>query len=85
MIRPIEGIGRAWRLASVQLSALFAAIFAIGPELIHAWAFVPESLRAALPEGTARWVAAGAFGLVLLGRVFKLAPKDPPSDDVAAG
>ena len=82
MIRPIENARTAWRLASVQLAALFAALFAMGPDLIQVWGAMPESLRAALPEGTARWVSSGAFVLVLLGRVFKLAPKaEAPAAD----
>lgn len=72
----IEDWGRAHRMASIQFSAGFALLFSFGPELIHTWAFMPEDLKNLLPEGTGRWVAVGAFGLTLLGRLFKLEKKD---------
>ena len=74
-LRLIDNWPRAWKLGSVQLAALFAFLFGIGPDLLHAWAFLPQDLKDALPEGTSRWVSLGAFLLVLLGRVFKFERK----------
>jgi hypothetical protein len=48
----------------------------MGPELLHAWALLPDDLKNSLPHGTARWVATTAFGFILLGRMFKLEKKD---------
>lgn len=80
-LRLIDDWHKSWKLASVQLSAGFAFLFSIGPDLLHAWAFIPQDLKDALPEGTARWVAVVAFGLVVLGRVFKLERKTPQEGD----
>jgi hypothetical protein len=76
-LRLIDNWHKSWKLASVQLSAGFAFLFSIGPDLLHTWAFIPQDLKDALPEGTSRWVAVTALLLVLLGRVFKLERKTP--------
>lgn len=80
-LRLIDEWKHSWKLASAQLAAGFAFLFSIGPDLLHSWAFIPQDLKDALPEGTARWVAVAAFVLVLLGRVFKLERKAPQEGD----
>lgn len=57
-----------YKKSSVVLSAIFAFITAVGPEIIAAWGLLPDSMRDALPEGVARWVATGAFLLIIAGR-----------------
>ena len=69
-IEPIEGWRKSHKLASVRMSVFFAALFGVGPDLLHAWHFIPEDLKNALPDGMSRWIALSAFLLVLLGRIF---------------
>lgn len=51
--------------SSTWLTIAFALITAVGPTIVDAWNFLPDDLKAALPEGAARWAATAAF-LVLL-------------------
>lgn len=80
-IRLIDDWHKSWKLGSVQIGAFFAFLFSIGPDLLHTWAFIPQDLKDALPEGTSRWLAVAALALTLLGRVFKLERKAPQEGD----
>lgn len=80
-LRLIDNWHKAWKLGSVQIGAFFAFLFSIGPDLLHTWAFIPQDLKDALPEGTSRLLAVTALVLVLLGRVFKLERKTPQEGD----
>lgn len=51
--------------SSTILTIIFAFITTVGPTIVDAWNFLPDDLKAALPEGAARWAATAAF-LVLL-------------------
>ncbi|AEY69552.1 holin [Burkholderia phage vB_BceS_AH2] len=80
-LRLIDDWHKAWKLGSVQFAALFAFLFSIGPDLLHTWAFIPQDLKDALPEGTSRWIAVAALLLTLLGRVFKFERKTPQGEE----
>lgn len=60
--------GEVHKKSSVILSGIFALITAFGPEIIAAWNLLPDSLRNALPDGMARWVATIAFLLIIASR-----------------
>jgi hypothetical protein len=51
---------------SLHLSAAMAAVVAAGPALMSTWASMPDDLKAALPQGWARWIAMACLGLVAL-------------------
>lgn len=74
-MRLVDDWKNAWKWASVQISTGAALVFAIGPDLLAAWGLLPQDLKSALPDGSARWISAAAFLLVLLGRVFTRQPK----------
>lgn len=82
-LRLIDDWHRSWKFASVQIAGAAAVIFAFAPDflgylghtLLGTWALIPDDLKAALPEGMARWVAVGAFVLVMVGRVFQFERK----------
>ena len=62
--------------STVIAASLFAAIAAFGPSLIDAWNMFPPELKAALPAGTARWVATAGFVLMVLFRYTKCEKKN---------
>lgn len=59
------GAAEVHKKSSTILTVLFAFITAVGPTIVDAWNFLPDDMKAALPEGAARWSATAAF-LVLL-------------------
>lgn len=63
---------------TVILAAIFAAITGFGPTLLDAWNSIPPDLKAALPEGTARYVSSAAFLLMIVVRYTSVrrAPKE---------
>lgn len=75
-IKLIEDWKQAHHLGSVQTSAVLAAIFAFGPELLRAWSALPDDLKNLLPQGWGRVIATAGFVIVLLSRVFQ--KTDPP-------
>lgn len=70
----IENWRQAHKLGSIQVSAVMATIFGIGPALADTWRSVPDEWREMLPHGWAHWIATGGFVLVLLARLTKRAP-----------
>lgn len=65
----IEDWRRAHRFASIRVAAAFAFLLGIGPSLLGAWNSLPDDLKSALPNGTARWVSIAGFALCMLTRV----------------
>ena len=80
-LRLIDEWKKAWKLGSIQLVAFFTILFSMGPTLLNTWVFIPQDLKDALPQGTAKLVAVAAFILVALGRVFKIERKAPNEGD----
>lgn len=68
---------------TVILASFFAAITAFGPTLVDTWNLMPQDLKAALPEGTARWVSTAAFVLVIFVRYTSIRKRDKGGDDAA--
>lgn len=66
--------------STVIAASAFAALTAFGPMLIDAWNMVPSDLKAALPEGTARWVSVTAFVLMIFFRYTKIERKKEGED-----
>jgi hypothetical protein len=66
--------------STVIAASAFAALTAFGPTLIDAWNMVPSDLKAALPEGTARWVSVTAFLLMIFFRYTKIERKKEDDD-----
>lgn len=66
-----------YKKSSVVLSAIFAFVSAFGPMIVDSWNLLPDSLKEALPDGVAQWVAVAAFLLVIIGRYthIDLTPK----------
>jgi len=76
-IRLVDDWRDAHMFMSVRLSAIFAALFAVGPGLIGAWNAMPDDLKVHLPHGWARWIASGGFVLIAVARVLqKSDPKE---------
>lgn len=69
-LRLIDEWRQAHHLASVRACTLFAALFGIGPSLISSWGLLPDDLKAQLPQGWGRVIAAAGFVLVLLARIL---------------
>lgn len=65
---------------TVIVAGAFAAITAFGPSLIDAWNAVPPDLKAALPQGTARYVSTAAFVLMIFVR-YTAIRREPKGDD----
>ncbi len=69
---------------TVILASFFAAVTAFGPTLVDTWNLMPQDLKAALPEGTARWVSTAAFMLVIFVRYTALRkPEKKEGDDAS--
>jgi len=79
-LRLITDWRRAYKLASVQITAAFAFLFGLGPTLVNSWSFIPDDLKNALPQGMSRWIALAALGLIMFGRMTKLERKPPDGD-----
>lgn len=79
------GLAENWRQlhkkGTVILASFFAALTAFGPTLVDTWNLMPQDLKAALPEGTARWVSTVAFLLVVIVRYTTLRKKDKGDGD----
>jgi len=75
---------RLHRKGTVILASLFAAVAAFGPTLVDTWNLLPQDLKAALPEGTARWVSTVAFLLVVFVRYTSIRKKDKGGRDDSA-
>jgi hypothetical protein len=60
------------RKSTVIAGTTFAAITGFGPTLLDAWHALPDDLKSALPEGTARWVSMAAFVLMIGFRYTKI-------------
>ncbi|MBB3011617.1 hypothetical protein [Cupriavidus alkaliphilus] len=78
-----DGWKQLHRKGTVIVASLFAAITAFGPTLLDAWNLLPQDLKNALPEGTARWVSTAAFLLLVLVRYTALRPRDKKEGDDA--
>lgn len=65
----------------VIFSAACGAITAFGPSLIDAWNSVPPDLKAALPEGTARYVSTIAFVLMIVIRYTTIRHDSKPDGE----
>lgn len=78
-----DGWKQLHRKGTVIVASLFAAITAFGPTLLDAWNLLPQDLKNALPEGTARWVSTAAFLLLILVRYTALRPRDKKEGDDA--
>ncbi|MHC8372812.1 DUF7940 domain-containing protein [Pseudomonas sp. MDT1-85] len=65
---------------TVIISAACAAITAFGPSLINAWNTMPPDLKAALPQGTERYVSLAVFLLLIIGR-YTTVKRNPPKED----
>jgi len=81
-IRMAEGWKSLHKKSTVIAASAFAAVTAFGPSLIDAWNMVPPDLKAALPEGTARWVSTAAFVLLIFFRYTKIEKKDDQHGNV---
>ncbi|ARP86307.1 DUF7940 domain-containing protein [Bordetella genomosp. 9] len=79
-IRLVEGWQELHKASSVIAASFFAALYALGPTLIDAWNMVPSDLKAALPEGAARWLSIAAFVLLVLFRYTKIERKKGSGD-----
>lgn len=79
-LRLIDDWRKAYKFATIQFATFFVFLFGLGPSLVNSWSFIPDDLKNALPQGTARWLALAAFLLTLLGRVTKLDRKQPQGD-----
>ena len=66
---------------TVIAAGAFAAITAFGPSLIDAWNAVPPDLKAALPQGTARYVSTAAFVLMIFVRYTAIRCDPKGGDD----
>jgi hypothetical protein len=75
----IDDLHRAYKLASVQLAGLGAALSA-------AWLACPESLRNLLPQHLQTYFAIGTFVLIVFARVIKqpAPPLEAPSSQAGA-
>lgn len=69
---------------TVILASVCAAVTAFGPTLVDTWNLMPQDLKAALPEGTARWVSTAAFVLLIVVRYTALRPREGKGGDDAA-
>ncbi|WP_137924661.1 hypothetical protein [Cupriavidus sp. 2SB] len=69
---------------TVILASFFAAVTAFGPTLVDTWNMMPQDLKSALPEGTARWVSTAAFVLVIFVRYTSIRKKDKGDGDAGA-
>lgn len=76
-----DGWKQLHRKGTVIVASLFAAITAFGPTLIDTWNLMPQDLKNALPEGTARWVSTAAFLLLIFVRYTALRGKDKEGGD----
>ncbi len=68
---------------TVILASVFAAVTAFGPTLVDTWNLMPQDLKAALPEGTARWVSTAAFVLLIVVRYTALRRTEKSEGDDA--
>jgi hypothetical protein len=66
---------RAWRLASVRVSAIGAVVTAAAaasPDgLLAAWQALPEDVRAILPPQVRTWITPALFAATIIGRVLQ--------------
>lgn len=72
------------RKGTVILASFFAAVTAFGPTLVDTWNLMPQDLKSALPEGTARWVSTAAFVLVIFVRYTSIRKKEKGDGDAGA-
>ena len=67
----IPEVKQAWRMFSVQLSSLGAA-------LMFAWGVLPQDLKDRLPTDAIPWLAMGIFLLTVVGRIVYQPSLDEP-------
>ena len=67
--RLIDEWKQAWKLASVQLSALGFILMALPEVFSTAWGYIPDDIKAQMPY--ANHVGMIMFGLVILARILK--------------
>jgi hypothetical protein len=75
-VRLSADIGELHKKLSTWVALVFAAVLGFGPTLIDTWNFIPEDLKAALPQGTSRVVSAVGFILVLAARSIHVGKVD---------
>lgn len=80
-----DGWKQLHKKGTVILASFCAAVTAFGPTLIDTWNLMPQDLKSALPEGTARWVSTAAFLLLIVVRYTALRRRDKEggSDDAS--
>lgn len=76
-----DGWKQLHKKGTVILASLCAAITAFGPTLIDTWNLMPQDLKSALPEGTARWVSTAAFLLLIVVRYTSLRRREKEDRD----
>lgn len=79
-IRLIDEWHKFHHFATIRVGAVFISILGIGPSLLNTWATIPDDLKAALPQGTARFVAIAGFVLMMLARVIHFGTEDHGHD-----
>lgn len=79
-IRLIDEWHRFHHFASIRVGAVFISVLSLGPSLMNTWATIPDDLKGALPQGTARYVAIAGFVLMMLARVIHFAPEEHDHD-----
>ena len=71
----IDDWRQCWRFWSIRLGALGSALtgfFIAWPEAaLHAWALLPEELRAAIPPHLMPLIGVGVFVLAMVARLLK--------------
>jgi len=67
----VDDAKQAWRWFSVQAMALAAAIQG-------AWVFIPEDMKASIPQNIVQWVTIALLVFGVAGRVVDQRPKDTP-------
>lgn len=78
-----DGWKQLHKRGTVILASVFAAVTAFGQTLVDTWNLMPQDLKAALPEGTARWVSTAAFVLLIVVRYTALRPLEKKEGDDA--
>jgi hypothetical protein len=64
MMQAIPNWKQCWRMLSVQAMTLAGAIQG-------AWLFIPEDLKASIPDNVVQWVTLSLLSLGVLGRLVK--------------